>query len=156
MVIPEKTGCGSVCKQKRFLLWFDSRGRTEIYQIYGKRKIMWADELEFGAFIVIWPITLMINAAEWASFWAWVHAACVCLTKTVVVAMKSPNSLVSDCALSPLLQELPAVIWKGFWWRNQDTMMHSECSSQISENSSYNTCPGCAPGVGLQQVLGNV
>jgi len=51
-----------------FLLWFDSRGGTENYKIYGKRKIMWADELWFGPFIEIWPVILMINTAELASF----------------------------------------------------------------------------------------
>lgn len=29
---------------------------------------MWADELWFGAFIEIWPVILMINTAERASF----------------------------------------------------------------------------------------
>lgn len=29
---------------------------------------MWADELWFGAFIKIWPVMLMINTAELASF----------------------------------------------------------------------------------------
>lgn len=119
---------------------------------------MWADELGFGAFIAIWPVTLMINAAEWASFWVWAHAACVCLTKTVLVAMKSPNSLVSDCVLSLLLWELPAVIWKGFLCRNQDTMIHFEGSSQTCENrpcqDPANIAPGSAYGAGLQQVLG--
>lgn len=67
VVIPEKTGCGSVCKQKMFLWWFDSRGGTEHYKIYGNRKIMWADELWFGAFIEIWPVILVINRAELAS-----------------------------------------------------------------------------------------
>ena len=30
---------------------------------------MWADELWFGPFIEIWPVILMINTAELASFW---------------------------------------------------------------------------------------
>lgn len=29
---------------------------------------MWADELQLGAFIELWPVTLMINTAELASF----------------------------------------------------------------------------------------
>lgn len=39
---------------------------------------MWADELEFGAFIVIWPITLMINAA--VSFLLSLSSCCMCLS----------------------------------------------------------------------------
>lgn len=152
VVIPEKTGCGSVCKQKRFLLWFDSRGGTESYQIYGKRKIMWADELGFGAFIAIWPVTLMINAAEWASFWAWAHAECVCLTKTVVVAMKSPSSFVSDCVLSPLPWELPAVIWKGFLCRRHNDAFW-RLLPDFWKQTLQTLAPRSARAAGLQQVL---
>lgn len=154
MAIPEKTGCESVCKQK-FLLWFDSRGGTGNCKIYGKRKIMWADELRFGAFIEIWPVILMINTAELTSFAEPELILLVFLSPKQCWLLWNPQLLsVNQCFQSHELWEgLPAVIWKGFLCRNSDMMMHFECSFKTSENrpcqEPTKSCPSLCPSLCL-------